>query len=90
MVEQLFEFLVKRRVWPVCVCERQNSSCVDHSRKRLLPDPMDAIRSKGQVQLMGVKGSWELVLRELAATFGELFLTLFASGSYIHQPPCAG
>ena len=38
----------------------------------------------------GGQGSWELVLRELGATFGELSLLSFASGSYIHQHPCAG
>ena len=38
----------------------------------------------------GGQGSWELVLRELGATFGELSLLSFASGSYIHKQLCVG
>ena len=58
MVEQLFEFWQKRRVWPVCVCERQNSSCGPQHASAARPH--GCIRLQGQAQLMGVKapGSW--------------------------------
>ena len=94
MVEQYLSF-GRRGECGLCVCVRER----ERERERELflwttaciccqtPWMQKTARSSS---VDGGQGSWELVLRELGATFGELSLLSFASGSYIHKQLCVG